>query len=118
MNSEQFIAVVLGIVCGLIMTAILIITPIVLAKRAQEKGSRFVDSELMPKEMAFSSVGLIITFLFATVVILAYNSFAPDTLVWFGVTTLACYLAGSTVYAVQKIVKERKKMDKGKGGLK
>lgn len=118
MTSEQFFAVVLGVICGSIMTAILIFTPVLLEKRAREKGSKFADNEMLPQGIAFSSVGLVLVFIFASIAIFTYNFIAPDTLVWFGIATLAFYAAGFTVYSVQKIVKERKKMDKGKGGLK
>ena len=118
MTSEQFVAVALGIVCGGLMTAILIFTPVILKKRARTKGSKFADNEMLPEGIAFSSVGLVIVFLFASIAIVTYNFIAPYTLVWFGVSTLASYSLGFTVYSVQKIVKERKKMDKGKGGLK
>jgi len=117
-NFEQIVAVALGIVCGSMMIAILIFLPIFVEKRARQKGSKFVDNEMMPQGMAFSAVGLIAVFLFASLAIFIYHLIYPNTLVWFGVAALAWYLAGFTVYSLQKIVKERKTMDKSKGGLK
>ncbi|MCL2525980.1 MAG: hypothetical protein FWE46_02875 [Coriobacteriia bacterium] len=112
MTSSHFIAALLGVVCGSIMIAVLIAIPAYLKARASKKETQFVENELMSKDMMNSFVALMVTFVIATIAIFGYHAVAPDTLLWFSVTMLIWYLAGFTVYAFQKIAKERKNMEK------
>ena len=108
----QLIAALLGILCGSIMTAMLIYVPIYLKKRALKSNAQNATSDVMPQELIHSAVALLATFIFASLAIFIYFRIAPDTLVWFGVTALIWYLVGFAVYAVQKIAKERKSHEK------
>jgi hypothetical protein len=53
-----------------------------------------------------------LTFLFATIAIFAYHFLVADYLIWFSVAMLFWYLLGYTGYTLQKIVKERKPLEK------
>jgi len=110
--SAHVIAALLGVICGSAMIAMLIFIPIILKKRAQKKGSEYTPNDFMPQELAHSFLAIMLTFIFASVAIYVFHLIAPDYLVWFGVTMLVWYLAGFTFYAMQKIVKERKPLEK------
>jgi len=112
LTTAQLVATLLGVACGLIMTAMLIFIPLALKKRALKKNSQYVMNDFMPQDMAYSFVGIMTTFLAFTLAIFVYYLVAPHTLVWFSVTALSCYFAGFSVYAAQKIVKERKSLGK------
>jgi len=122
MNSTaQLIAILLGFLCGSLMIAILIYTPLILKKRtlkkvakaAQEDAQDVVKvNEYIPQELGYAFGALIVGFLFFTVAIFAYNALAHDTMVWFSVTGIIWYLVGFTAYALQKVLKERKNSGK------
>ena len=118
LTSSQLIAALLGVLCGSAMIAMLIYVPIFLKKRSSKSGSEYVQNDFMPKEVAHSSLAIMLTFLFCSLAILVYFLIAPDTLVWFGVTAVLWYFLGYVVFAVQKIVKEHKSLENRKGGLK
>ena len=109
---EQLIAALLGLLCGSIMIAMLIYVPIFLKKRALRKNPQHSDDDVTPRELIYSGIALLTTFVFASLAILVYFLIASDTLVWFSITALMWYLAGFAVYAVQKIAKERKSLGK------
>ena len=108
----QVIAALLGVLCGSIMIAILIYVPIFLKKRSLNNNSQNTNNDIMPHELIHSGAAIIITFIFASLLIFICFLIAADILVWFSITMLAWYLAGFAVYAVQKIAKERKSLGK------
>ena len=66
----------------------------------------------IPQELGYAFGALVVGFFFCTVTIFIYNYFAHDSLVWFSVTEIFWYLIGFSVYAFQKIVKERRTSEK------
>ena len=122
LTSAELTAALLGVLCGSVMIAMLVFIPLALKKRSSDETSSLSQNspsqdspsqnDFMPQELLHSLFALMGTFLFCTIAILIYNSVAPDTLAWFGVAAVIWYLAGFTVYALSRIAKERKPMEK------
>jgi len=111
-SGAEIIAILLGLVCGAVMTAGLVGIPEILKKRALKKGKEYTQNDFMSQEMAYSYAALIFTFVVCSVSIFVYNQVAPDTFVWFSVTAVVFYLVGCTAHAMRKLLKERKNTEK------
>lgn|GEM_PF-1174283 len=111
-STAQIIAILLGFICGTIMTAALVFIPMFLKKRALKKKSNYVENEFMSQELAHAYAALIFAFVFCAAAIIIYNQLAPETLAWFGVTAVFWYFIGYTAYTLQKVLKERKNSEK------
>jgi hypothetical protein len=121
-NALQTIALALGIVSGSVMIAMLatfprILPPLIqayLKRRRKRAGAQTLDLEtLSPQqrmtfELGYSMAAIGVSFLFGAVTILLYRLYAPDYLVWFGVTEILSYLLGFAVYAVSRFVREKR----------
>jgi len=112
LTSAELTAALLGVLCGSVMIAMLILIPAALKKRSTGENPDSTQGDFMPQELLHSLFALMGTFLFCTAAILVYHTVAPDTLAWFGVSAVIWYLAGFTVYALSRIAKERKTIEK------
>jgi hypothetical protein len=129
LSTAQLIAILLGFLSGSVMIAVLVFGPPLIKKITKQIAERkaakakaakktsadtpaisgtLVHNAYISSEMNYAFGALMVGFLFCSVTIVLWRLFARDTLVWFSMTEIVWYLVGFFVYAVQKIVKERK----------
>ena len=86
---KPFIAVILGILAGLISFACNVFIPKILTKRNPEK------------MLVHSFGGVLLSTIISIVSLIIYFLLAEPTFVWFGVTLCVTFIIGLTVYFLQ-----------------